>query len=71
MHRGDRVPILVGHLVDQIVADDPGVVHEDVERAEPHYDLLDDRLDRGGNRDIGPDANRLYAMPGGDPPRPR
>jgi hypothetical protein len=30
MHRRDEIPILVGHLVDQIVAGDPGIVDEDV-----------------------------------------
>ena len=66
MHRGDRVPILVGHLVDQIVAGDAGIVDEDVERAEPLGDLLDHRLDLGGYRDIGLEADRRDAMPSGD-----
>ena len=66
MHGGDRVPILVGHLVDQIVADDPGIVDQHIERAEPQHDLLDHRLDLGGDRDIGFDADRLDAVPGRD-----
>ncbi len=39
VHAHDRVEVVLGHVEDHGVADDPGVVHQDVERAE--------RLDRG------------------------
>jgi hypothetical protein len=66
MHRDDRVPIVVGHLVDQIVAGDAGVVDEDVERAEAQRDLLDQALDFVGDGDIGLEAERLDPIARGD-----
>src|SRR6058998_3307920 len=46
----DRVPLLLAHVEDHPVAQDAGVVHQDVDRAE----LLDRRLDDAlGGREVG------------------
>jgi hypothetical protein len=59
MHPGDRIPIVLAHLVDEVVAGDAGIVDEDVDRAEPQGHLLDHALDLVGDGDIGLDADRL------------
>ncbi len=66
MHRRDRVPILVAHLVDQVVAGDPRIVDQDVERAETLGDLADRLFNLDGGRDIELEADSLDAMPGAD-----
>jgi len=67
MHRGDGVPIVVGHLVDQVVAGDAGIVDQDIERAEPPRDLFDHGFDLGdlGHIDLEPD--RLDTVRCGNP----
>ncbi len=55
----DRVPLLLGHVDDHPVAQDPGVVDEDVELAEV-VDRLLDQLARGGEvGDVGAVDDRL------------
>jgi hypothetical protein len=66
MNPGDRVPIVLGHLVDKVVAGDPGIVDEDVERTEAQHDLLDHALDLVGFADISPEPHRLDAATRGD-----
>ena len=55
----DQVPVLVGHLEQQVVAGDAGVVDQHVDPAE----LVDDPRDRGldglGVADVGADADGL------------
>src|SRR5215213_2646855 len=46
VHAHDQVPVLLGHLEEQVVASDPRVVDEDVDPAQ----LSDDPLDRGVDR---------------------
>jgi hypothetical protein len=46
VHADDQVPVVVGHLEQQVVAGDAGVVDQDVDAAE----LLDDPVDRGLDR---------------------
>lgn len=41
MHRDDQVPVLVLHVLEADVAEDPGIVEQDVDAAK----VLDSRLD--------------------------
>ena len=66
MHRDNEVPILVAHLVDQVVAGDAGIIDQDVERAEPFGNLRHGAVDLGGLRDIAFQADRRHLMRGGD-----
>jgi hypothetical protein len=66
MHAGDRVPIVVAHFVNEIVAGDPGIIDENIERAEAQRHLLDHMFDLVGDRDIRPDSDRLDPAAHGD-----
>jgi hypothetical protein len=59
----DQVPVLVGHLEQQVVAGDAGVVDQDVDAAELLDDPGDRGVDRGGVADVGADADVLL-VPG-------
>src|SRR3546814_4263589 len=50
----DRLPVLVLHPHQQVVAGDAGVVDEDRDRADVLADGIDQRLDRTGFVDVEP-----------------
>ena len=60
----DRVPLLLGHVEAHLVAEDPGVVDEDVEPAELVDRLRDQRLAAVPGRDVVEVGDGLPA--GGD-----
>src|SRR5207302_10441721 len=61
MHRHHKVPILVAHLVDQVVTGNAGIVDEDVEGAEPFDDLRHGAVDLGSLRDVAFQPDRRHA----------
>ena len=54
----DQVPVLLGHLEEQVVAGDAGVVDQDVDPAELVDDALHRGLRGGGVDDVAADADR-------------
>ena len=58
MHRHDGVPVVLGHLEQQVVADDAGVVDEDVKAAELGDGAVHRGLDLVGDGHVGADADR-------------
>jgi hypothetical protein len=58
VHRDDGVPLVVGHLEEQVVADDAGVVHQYRRRSELVGDPGDRRRHLLGVGDVGPRAQR-------------
>src|SRR3546814_18077491 len=52
----DRLPVLVLHPHQQVVAGDAGVVDQDRDRAELLADRIDQRLDGAGFVDVEPAA---------------
>src|SRR5690606_32319189 len=63
VHHG--VPVLLGHLEQEVVPDDAGVVDQDHRRAEPLGDGGDGRGHLVGVGDVGADADGFAAV-GGD-----
>ena len=61
MHADDRVPVVLGHLVEDCVAENPRVVDDDVDPAEAVDRLLDHRLRGGEVRDAAEVRLRLAA----------
>jgi hypothetical protein len=54
----DQVPVIVGHLEQQVVAGDPRIVHEHRRRAHVRGDAVDGRLHGHGVADIGSESQR-------------
>jgi hypothetical protein len=61
VHRDDRVPLLLGHVHEHPVAQDPGVQDQDVEAAVAVDRALHHLLGRAEVRDVGVARNRLAA----------
>ena len=55
----DRVPVIVGHLVQQVVADDPRARHQHVDAAEFLDRAVDHRLHRLALGDVACDRQAL------------
>ena len=63
MHAHDQVPVVLGHLEEQVVARDAGVVDEDVDPAELVHHTLYGGLGGGRVHDVAPDADGPGAVP--------
>ena len=61
VHVHDDVPVGVGHLEQQVVAGDPGVVHQHDRRAELRGDPVDGGLHLLGVADVGAHGQRAAA----------
>ena len=61
VHAEHHVPVVLGHLEQQVVADDPGVVDQDRGRAEFGGDLADRGLHLVGLADVGAHGDRAAA----------
>ena len=61
VHRDDGVPVGLVHVEDHLVAEDAGVVDDDVEPAERLDRLVDHRPRAGERRDVAGVGDRLTA----------
>ena len=59
----DRVPVLVRHTHDQRIAGNPGVVHQDVDAAEPSHRVCDDALHIGIGSNVAPNGENIRGPP--------
>ena len=64
VHGDHRVPLLLGHVEAETIAEDAGVVDHDVETAVVVERLVDQRLATGPRRDVVDVGHRIAA--GGD-----
>ena len=63
VHAEHRVPVVVGHLEQQVVAEHAGVVDQHRGRAELGHDLVDRGLDLVGLAHVGADGDARGRRP--------